>query len=270
MEARDQLELLDRRRILACLPGEARAHLHELVVLGEIDSTNRYLMDRARQGASEVWACMAERQTEGRGRRGRAWVSPFGGNLYLSVLKRFAASPEHLQGLSLAMGVAVAGALESVGVEGVELKWPNDLLLGGSKLAGVLLEMISEPRGPSRVVIGIGINVRMPEAARAHIDQPWADLASAGVDPGRNRLAAVVLAEILRALKRFDTSGFEPFRAEWQTRDAMGDRPVVLESADSRIHGYVRGVDPTGALLLEVDGDVRRVLAGDISLRSPS
>lgn len=262
------MELLEKQRILAGLPAMARETLASFAVLEEVDSTNRFLMEDEAFAGSGVHACVAEAQTAGRGRRGRAWVSPFGANLYLSVVRAFTTVPESLQGLSLATGVAVARAMSTLDVDGISLKWPNDILLGGRKLGGILLETSSPNAGPSRVVTGIGINVEMPDEVGADIDQPWTDLAAHDLYPGRNRLASCVLAKLLVAQAQFIESGFEAFRRDWENLDALRDREVVLHAGSSSRSGTARGVDATGALLLEVDGRRERVLSGDVSLRA--
>ena len=262
------MELLDKQRILAEMPVAARRELDSLTVLDEIDSTNRFLLESEAPGAQGVHACVAESQTAGRGRRGRGWVSPFGANLYLSVLRAFDATPEVLQALSLATGVAVARALESLQVNAVMLKWPNDVLLDDLKLGGILLETSAAGREPVRVVSGIGINVDMPVEAGMSIDQPWTDLARRGSNPGRNRLAANVLGEVLAAQRTFAEVGFDAFRRDWGRFDALRDRRVELKSGSSSRFGIARGVDSSGALLLEVDGSCEKVLSGDVSLRT--
>lgn len=261
------MELLDERQILDGLPRAVRGELASLTVLARVDSTNRFLMEGEAFDGPRVHACVAETQTAGRGRRGRVWISPQGANLYLSVLRSFTTAPETLLGLSLAVGVAVARAMTSAGVNGVALKWPNDILLGGKKLGGILLETSGGSAGPSRVVCGIGVNVDMPGDAGAAIDQAWTDLASHGINPGRNRLAACVLAEVIAAQTRFIEAGFEVFRHEWEALDAFRNAQVELHAGTSRRRGTARGVDDTGALLLEIDGRCERVMSGDVSLR---
>jgi len=260
------VEHLDEQRILDGLPVDARARLRSLAVLGEVDSTNRYLLE-GKAFAAGMHACVAESQSAGRGRRGRQWVSPAGANLYLSVLRILDAAPRSVQGMSLVFGVAVAKALESLEVSGVTLKWPNDVLLDGDKLGGILVEIAAVGAGPWRAVAGIGINVHMPGDAGAGIDQPWADLASRVARPGRNRLASRVLAEVTAAWERFADTGFDGFRRDWDSRDAVRDRAVELHDGSQVLEGTARGVDADGALLLEVDGAHRRILSGDISLR---
>ncbi len=260
-------EALEEQRILSVISAAASFGLRSITVLGEVDSSTRFLLEGEGFGEAGVHACVAEAQTAGRGRRGRAWVSPGGANLYLSVLRSFAVVPEFLQGLSLAVGVAVARAMQSLDVQGIALKWPNDILLGGAKLGGILLETSARGQGPWRVVTGIGINVRMPADAGAGIDQPWTDLAAHGAHPGRNRLASRVLSEVILAQAQFVEGGFGAFHRDWELLDALRDRQVELHDASGSRWGTARGVDAGGALLLEVQGRCERVVSGDISLR---
>ncbi len=261
------MELFDQQQIAAGLPGAVSAQLRSFTVLGVVDSTNRFLLEGDYFGAAGVHACVAETQTAGRGRRGRPWISPSGANLYLSVLRTFTSVPDSLQGLSLAVGVAVAKALASLDVQGIALKWPNDIQLGEKKLGGILLEMSGGSRGPWRVVAGIGINIDMPGDAGANIDQPWTDLASHGAHPGRNHLASRVLAEVVMAEELFVEAGFDAFARDWELLDALRDRKVELHAGSGSRRGTARGVDASGALLLEVDGRCERVVSGDIRLR---
>lgn len=258
---------LDERSILEGLPRAAALRLGSLTVLDVVDSTNRYLLEAEGFAAPGIHACVAGAQTAGRGRRGRAWLSPPGANLYLSVLWVRDPAPPDVQGMSLAVGVAVARALASLGIERVGLKWPNDVFLDGGKLGGILVEMAAGGGLPWRAVAGIGINVRMPEEAGGGIDQPWTDLATHGVRPERNRLASRVLAEVIDAGEQFAERGFGAFRDQWNAHDAVRDQAVELRDGARRLRGIARGVDADGALLLEVDGECLRVLSGDVSLR---
>lgn len=264
----ERLELLSRDLLLATLSPEARSLLSNLDVLLTVDSTNRHVTQMAAQGAASGCACFAEHQSAGRGRRGRTWVSPFGGNVYLSVSWRFNTSPAALAGLSLAVGVAVIRALRSVGVPDIGLKWPNDILWQGRKLAGVLIELAGESAGPCNVVIGVGLNFRMPRNMGAEIDQPWADVCSiVGPEISRNRLAGLVLQDLLLALGAFERHGLEVFREEWARWDITKDKEVELRLHDRIISGRAAGIDNSGALLLFCGDTVQAYPAGEVSLR---
>jgi len=263
------LELLDAERILAEIPHQVRHRIERLEVHDDIDSTNSHLMREAQQGAPSGTLCLAERQRAGRGRRGRTWVSPFGTNIYLSLLWRYPFGPAMLGGLSLAAGTAVAGVLEAEGVPAIGLKWPNDVLWHRRKLAGLLLEVAGEVQGPSLVVLGLGLNTRLPATQAAAIDQPWVDLdAVAGLDTiGRNRLAARLAERLTDVMARYDTDGLDPFLSEWERFDLYRGEPVEIRLADQRFSGLHAGVTPQGALLPDMDDDIKTFQAGEVSLR---
>lgn len=264
------VELLDAERIMEAMTENARRTLSALDVLFDVDSTNTYLMQRPLGTQEDGRACLAEFQRLGRGRRGRQWVSPFGGNLYLSLRWRFSRGAAELGGLSLAIGVALLRALHDEGVEGLSLKWPNDILLHGRKLAGVLLEISGETNGPCEVVIGLGLNVRATDFAQGSIDQPWSDLESSlGRHVARNRLAAQVLSCLIEAVSRYDRDGLDSFRDEWRAADAFAGREVVLRTPAAEILGVAQGVDENGALVLALkNGDRQHFYSGEVSLRA--
>lgn len=261
------LSLLDAAAVRSSLSPIATQLLKSLQVHPVIDSTNAELLRQAGQGISEGTVCTAEQQTAGRGRRGRQWVSPFGRNIYLSVLWEFAAGPSALEGLSLAVGVAVARALSNCGVDNVRLKWPNDVFIGDAKLGGILLEMKSNAEGVCQVVVGVGINVAMPEEASAAIDQPWVDIARNGETTDRSRLLAALLDELLPMLAQYESKGFARWREEWLALDAYAGQPVVLISGDQRQEGIAQGVDETGALRLETSAGLELFFGGEVSMR---
>lgn len=263
------LELLDPVQIRAGLAAAAGLRLAQIEVFRTIDSTNTYLVNRAKAGVAGGSVCLAERQTAGRGRRNRLWVSPFAANLYLSLLWRFNLAAAELAGLSLAAGVAVARALEELGVTGIGLKWPNDVLWQGRKLGGILLELGGEASGPCHIVTGIGLNVTMPASAQDAIDQPWTDLSTAlGAGPvSRNVLAARLLNALVVQYSDFERHGAATLSAHWQRYDLTAGRPVLLKLPNATVTGIARGVDSDGALLLDTGAGVQRFLAGEVSLR---
>ncbi len=266
---REPLELLDPRRVRGALSARGAKLLAELEVLEEVDSTNSHLLARAVCGAPAGSACLAEYQRAGRGRRGRAWVSPFGSNLYLSVLWRYTAGASVAQGLSLAVGVALAELLAQAGARGVRLKWPNDVLCDGRKLAGVLTELSGEAGGDCHVVVGVGLNLRMPAGAAPAIDQPWADLASAcdGQPPSRNELAGALLDRVLTVLSRFADEGLAPHLESWSALDALREQPLVLHTPRGDYEGIGAGVDASGALRVRGADGERLFHAAEVSLR---
>lgn len=266
------LDLLDPRAILAELPVVARELLTSLEVHTELESTNRQLRPVPGSGPSSGRVCLAERQTGGRGRRGRPWVSPFAAHIYLSTSWRFGCSAAALSGLSLAVGVATAQALATAGAAQVGLKWPNDLVWQSRKLGGILLELFGEASGPCDVVVGVGVNVAMPAPSASLVDQPWTDLRAILGDacPGRNRIAAVLIGELLQALTHYERFGLEPFLEGWRQRDIAAGKDVELQLAQQRISGTALGVDESGALLVRTGADTLRFASGEISMRLPS
>jgi BirA family biotin operon repressor/biotin-[acetyl-CoA-carboxylase] ligase len=263
------LELLDRELILAGLTGEARARVSRLELYPVLDSTNAYLLAQARAGWPSGVVCLAERQTAGRGRLGRDWLTPFGAGLAFSLLWRFETQPEALSGLSLATGIAVVRVLRDAGATDVGLKWPNDVWWRGRKLGGILLES-GVTADSVHVVAGIGINIALPGEEATVIDQPWVDLREIlGTDRiSRNRLASSLIGELIGIFAGFERGGFADLAAEWARFDRVAGRRVSLRLANTTISGIARGVDATGALLLEsVDGVISPYIGGEISLR---
>ena len=262
-------ELLDPE----CIHGQLTVHKglrpNQLHIFHNIDSTNKYLRERADNPDYARSIVLAESQSGGRGRRGKTWVSPFGANIYMSILWDFERGAEGLEGLSLAVGVAVRRALLELGLEDVQLKWPNDIYIGQMKLGGILLEMLGDPAGHCSVVVGVGINVSMPTAAATAIDQDWTDIASQLAEPiSRNRLAAALINHILVVLDSFQVSGFGPYRDEWQSADAFKGQQATVTTVRDAISGTVIGVDSGGALEMELaGGEIQRFIGGELSLR---
>jgi BirA family biotin operon repressor/biotin-[acetyl-CoA-carboxylase] ligase len=248
----------------------ARAGDFSIEVLDLAASTNTLLMERTAAGAAGGSVIAAEWQTEGRGRRGRVWHATPGAALTFSLLWRFQQGAGAMSGLSLAVGVAVARTLARLGIASAGLKWPNDVMWRGCKLAGMLIEMQGELTGPSAAVIGIGINCRLPDAVRARIDQPVTDLAQiSGVATDRNRILAMLLVDLAPVLEQFAQAGFAPLRDEWQRHHVCQNKPVRLTLPDAgTMDGIARGVDEDGALLLETSTGVRRIHSGEVRLRS--
>lgn len=266
---RSPLEVLDRDAILAWLGTESRHTLEAVEVLFETGSTNQYLLDLAREVERVApRACLAEVQSAGRGRGGRPFFSALGGNVLLSILWPVGVSPAELLGLSPALAVAVARALESEGVGGIGLKWPNDVLVGGRKVCGILLEVGQDRREGRVLVAGIGINVQVAAPVGREIDQPWTDLhRELGRMPSRNRLAGRVIDQVMGAGRVYLEQGFGPFRSEYRARDILEGREVRLVQAATEWRGVGRGLDERGGLLVESTGRVTAHLSGDVSVR---
>lgn len=266
------LDLLDADAIRAGLSVADRGRIAALDVAWTLGSTNTELLRQPtpRAGARVL---LAERQTGGRGRRGRSWASPLAAHIYLSLARSFTGGLARLSGLSLVAGVATAEALHALGFGGVQLKWPNDLVVadgaGLRKLGGLLVEGGGEHAGPVRAVIGLGLNVRMPSNATADITQPWIDLAALNTQtPPRNQLVAAVLSHWLPALAEFDAGGLAPFLQRYARLDALADRDVTLQASDgSARDARALGIADDGALRLRIDGRDERMHSGDVSVR---
>ncbi|WP_417226967.1 bifunctional biotin--[acetyl-CoA-carboxylase] ligase/biotin operon repressor BirA [Amphritea sp.] len=261
------LDLLDQTVIEAALEPVVSQQLKLIDMNLIIPSTNAKAMEAVyRDGHGSLY--LAERQTAGRGRRGRNWASPFASNIYFSLTWQFSNGAAALEGLSLAVGVALIRGLKRIGVEEVSVKWPNDLLWRGRKLAGVLLEMSGDAAGDCFVVIGVGINVNMPELAAEVIDQPWIDLQQIlGEAPSRNHLLAELINELVPVLEQFSQQGFAAFKDEWQAVNAHHNQVVSLNLGNRQALGICRGVDQNGALLLEMDGELQAYHGGEVSVR---
>lgn len=260
---------LRRGAILRALSPAALARVDSLDVLQEIDSTSNFLKRSSLTCRSDVSRiCVAEHQTAGRGRRGRQWVSPYGSSLYLSFTRQVDGAGLHNGGLSLVVALAVLRALRQLGVDRLAIKWPNDILYAGRKLAGILLDISGESAGPYALVIGVGINVNLPASAASEIDRPWADLSQCGRSADRNELAARIFETSMVVLDQFMREGLTPFAAEWQCYDAIAGREVELQlDRDNRIRGLANGIDGQGALVLDRDGVLQCFHAGEVSVR---
>ncbi|AXN32128.1 bifunctional biotin--[acetyl-CoA-carboxylase] ligase/biotin operon repressor BirA [Vibrio coralliilyticus] len=232
-----------------------------------IDSTNQHLLDRVDSLESGA-VCLAEYQAKGRGRRGREWVSPFGSNLYLSMFWRLDAGMAAAMGLSLVVGVAIVEALEEMGLTGVKLKWPNDLYYQDRKLAGILVEMSGQAGAAANLVIGMGLNLMMPEATEG-ITQPWASLDEVADNQqiDRNQLAIIMITTLHKALDDYELYGMAGFVERWNRLDNFINRPVKLLMGPREISGTARGINEQGAVLLETENSLETFIGGEISLR---
>lgn len=267
------VELLDGPAIIAELSRDSRQEMARLFIEESLPSTNRYLRERFEQGAGHGEVCLSESQSEGRGRRGRGWSSPWGRGLLLSLGWRFESGAASLEGLSLAVGVALADVLERHGVE-VALKWPNDVLVLGKgpsrKLAGILLEVSGDLSGPCEVVIGLGLNVSLPETVREAIDQPVAAVHDQAPGVTRNRLAADIIDALLTLLPRFEREGFAGWRDGWNRRHAHAGQAIDIIQGPRRQEAVAEGVDAAGNLVVWLDGERQSLASGEISVRGHS
>jgi BirA family biotin operon repressor/biotin-[acetyl-CoA-carboxylase] ligase len=262
----DPPQWLDVSRVKAALRTPEIFHLDFVDVAL---SSNTLLLQRAAQGAPGGSVLALEWQSAGRGRMGRTWHSGLGNALTFSVLWRFDCGIAALSGLSLVVGVAMMRALRKLEVRDVGLKWPNDVVNRRGKLAGILIEAQGDMLGPSAVVIGIGLNLRLPPSVVQQIDQPVSDLAQAVVSmPERNRLLALLLQELADMLGTFAQQGFAALREEWEGYHVYQGRQVKMLLPDgTQPVGIVRGVTDDGGLRVETELGMRVFNAGEISLR---
>lgn len=265
------VELLDRERILGSLPGDTRAALATLCIAFDLESTSLQLLASAPPPAGMFTACLAEYQRGGRGRRGRRWVSPAARGLCLSVGWRLERGGRDLPALSLATGVAVLEALAGAGAAELRLKWPNDIIAGDGKLGGILVDVVGEAGGPLYVVAGVGINVQAaPDPGDAALTGglPPTALVASAPHASRNALAAALLVVLHRACMRFEAHGFAPFVDAWRSADYLAGREVIVTGAGPALAGVARGITGDGALLVDLPGERRTLVAGDVSLRT--
>lgn len=260
------IDWLDAERIRLSLGSHAAAYDVQLV--DSIESTNTALMQAGLRGAASGSVVCSEYQHAGRGRRGRSWHAVLGGSLTFSVLWRFDHGLQSLAGLSLAVGLAIARALNRLGPHRTRLKWPNDVLMDYRKLAGILVEVQGDLDGAALAVVGIGLNVNLSPAQRDAVDQAVVDLAEMGIAADRSAVLAACLRELDAVMTVFRQHGFAGLRDDWMALDAYGGKTVSLKLPDSReVHGTVSGVDANGALLLRDAAGVQMFSGGEISLR---
>jgi len=262
----EDIQLLDADVIRANLTRLTSAWIRNLRIYRVVGSTNAALMGLAADGSVEGEVHLAELQVSGRGRRGRSWYSPFGSNLALTL--GFAANrpASRLGGLSLVVGLAVVDALEQHGIAGLSLKWPNDILLNGAKLGGVLIE-IASAGGRSELIVGIGLNIRLSPAFRDVLDQAVADLMDARATVDRNGIAACVISSVCEFVAEFQRLGFPPFRQAFEHRHHYHQQECQILQGREVIQGRVDGVDEDGALLLRTASGVTACHGGEVSLR---
>jgi BirA family biotin operon repressor/biotin-[acetyl-CoA-carboxylase] ligase len=257
------VELLNLKKIGRYLKASHQKIIDDTIIFTQLPSTNAYLLDLAEE-EKNCTICFAEKQSAGKGRRGRNWFSPFGCNIYLSILWQFSRSVSELGGLGLAIAVTAVKALKFYGIkEDLSLKWPNDILWRNKKLCGILIE-----NKGIKTVIGIGINIKMPRIATKEISQPWIDVAQIiNKIPDRNKIAGLLLDELLGGIEIFEDEGLIPFLDTWCKLDVASEKEVVIITPDGEIRGKGKGVNVFGHFLLEDQfGKIYSFSGGEVSL----
>lgn len=255
-------ELLNSKQIQSSIEPTNLSFLSEIILLDSIGSTNTYLLEKAKQGAASGTVCLAEQQTQGRGRLGRSWYSPHRTNIYCSLLWRFTSVTQDLSGLSIAVGIMVLNALRHYGIQsGLQLKWPNDVLGRGRKVAGILLEGLES----KSIVIGVGLNLDITQAQ----EKNWIDVTELTGRPAeRNFLTGLLINEMLQNLPIFAYHGLSPFLPQWQQYDALVNCPINVITPEKTLSGVMRGLNEKGELLLEDDqGAIQSFCYGEVSVR---
>ena len=269
------LELLSQTKINSFLSPATRNLITSLEIHDSINSTNSHLNHHAEHYSHQTTTkkgvvCLAEYQTAGRGRRGRNWVSPFGSNIYLSTLWFFQQGPASINGLSLAIGIAVIRALGECGINDIGLKWPNDIYWKNKKLAGILIEVSGESTGPCRAVIGLGVNLYLPKEAAQHITQDWTDLSQIMSDHTliRNKLTAALLNQLMPMIASFEKDTLANYLDEWRHFDCMKGKYVNIFMGKHTFTGVVKGINNEGLLMLEDEtGKLKTFASGEVSFR---
>lgn len=255
------LQLLDEVNIREHL---AAPHAAPITLFPVIDSTNNYIKDNiGDMEHGEV--VIAETQTAGRGRRGKTWISPFGASLYLSLCWRFQGGYQQIGGLSLYVGYAVVKALEALNVEGLGLKWPNDIYRHGKKLGGILVEVDGQIGTEVSCIIGVGINVNLPDV-QSQIEQPFTDLNDHQLC--RNKLCAAVIDSLNQGLPDFEENGLATILEQWNQWDVFANQTVHIIQGNNTQRGVNLGIDASGALKLQMPEGVKTIHGGEVSLRA--
>lgn len=262
---------IDATAIHDSLNSDVAARLDQLEVFPEIDSTNSYLLQQPAPAAGKHRVAIADHQTAGRGRQNREWISAPGSSLCLSLAYTFSSRPDNLPGLTLAIGVAAVNALSETGVDGVDLKWPNDIVARDGKLGGMLAEAQFRGDANATVVAGIGLNVDLPVTLIQDNASRWSQRATdlnslVATPPSREIISGALIDNFVNALRIFETSGFGPFIESWRHHDWLCGRRITVEQTNGSISGTASGVDDDGALLLRSEDTITRIISGSIIL----
>lgn len=260
------LDLLNKTTIYHHLSDITRKNIHCFEILEKVSSTNQYLLKELNSNNAKTSIVLTEYQSAGRGRRGRSWHSPYGKNIYLSLLWHFEKDPGELFGLSLVTAMAVIFTLEKYGLTNLQLKWPNDVLWNGRKLSGILIEMMARPHIETSVILGIGINVDMPKNSQIN---DWVDISEIiSTKPDRNKITALLINEIVDILELFQKNGFSYFLPDWQRYDMLNNQTVTIYTNNNQFTARVLGISNKGELIILNEHDeIIHLLQGEVSVR---
>ena len=264
-----QSDLLDSKLIEGMLSPDSLGRISKLILLEEVDSTNSLLQKELNAGMGPVLVCAADQQTAGRGRSGKSWHSPLSKNIYLSISWEYALPYHKVEGLSLAVGVVVLDSLISFGYPELKLKWPNDILSDGAKLAGILVEIIGGANSSLKIIVGLGINVKMSVKQGSVIENSWTDLSSIRhkPPPSRNELLSALVDCLIDLFLSYPEKGFPHWRDSWNARDSFMGKNAQIISNGEILSGVSHGVDSKGRLILDSSEGLLFIAAGDVSLR---
>lgn len=265
------LEFLTTEKIQKHLSAQRLSLLDNFLIFDSIASTNDYLVayTKKNKNKNENVVCFSEYQSAGRGRLGRSWVSPFLSNIYMSLLWNFNVDIAELPGLHIPTGLAVVHALEKITkIQGIQLKWPNDIMWNNNKLGGILIDVSGEYNVSCSAVIGIGLNVNMPQKPLSKIEKPWTAINRIIDTPvSRNVIAGTLLDFLIAYLIQFSKSGLSKFIVQWKEKDYLKGKKVKVVTGIQSLVGIARGIDNQGGLLLETkNNDIVTFNSGDVSL----
>ena len=262
------IDWLNQSKIYAFLPDNIQNLISDFSIHSIITSTNDFVAQSLQKKSQSGVVCLAEMQSAGRGRRGRTWLSPAAGTFYGSVGWVFNEGFQVVEGLSLAIGVAVIRALMDCGVEGLQLKWPNDIVWQGKKLGGILIEMNAEVGGNCQVVVGVGVNLALPQTVKTQIDQEVIDLREINPNINRQQITATIVSHLLLVLSDYAVQGFKAYRQTWQNYDALLGIPVKVLGLAQNIEGIGAGIDEQGAFLIKTSTGIEAISGGEVSIRT--
>ena len=255
---------MDEQTLRNLLNLESEKSIDRIQIFDEIDSTNSESLRQIQSGNTENRVVVASSQTAGRGRRGRQWLSPKNAGIYLSLTRHFSMQANALQALSLVTAISVLEALQELGAQGLQLKWPNDVLFEKKKLAGILLEL-QQKENSRFVVFGIGVNIEMSAESLEGIDRPVTDLNSIISElPSRVTLLAALLNKLCRNLEKYESSGFSSFEERWNGLDCYRMSDIEIQNGESRLIGKSLGVDSDGSLLLQTAKGIQSINGGEV------